>query len=117
MMVFSIALIDNYSDVIMRLTKIEVDVIRNCAFQIFGKSTKVVLFGSRAIDTSRGGDIDLLIIPPVDSVRAELFNKKMKFIVNVLNSIGDQKIDVVIQYPDDNRSIVQTALNEGLELC
>ena len=101
----------------MRLSAKEADVIRTCALQVFGISTKVLLFGSRVIDTRRGGDIDLLIIPPLETVRTELYSKKMQFIVKVLNSLGDQKIDVVIQYPDDNRSIVQTAIKEGIPLC
>jgi predicted nucleotidyltransferase len=101
----------------MRLTTKEKDAISNTAIQVFGISTKVVLFGSRAIDTSRGGDIDLLIIPPVDSVRSEFFDKKIQFIMKVLSSIGDQKIDVIVKYPDDTRGIIQTALNEGVQLC
>ena len=61
----------------MRLTVTEKKVISSSAKQIFGSETKVVLFGSRANDSSRGGDIDLLIIPPEDSIRSEFFNKKL----------------------------------------
>ena len=101
----------------MRITVKEKDAINDSAKQIFGFDTKVILFGSRVNDASRGGDIDLLIIPPFDSVRSEFFNKKIKFIVKVLDSIGDQKMDVIIKYPDDTRGIIQTALNEGIRIC
>ena len=62
-------------------------------------------------------DIDLLIIPPVDTIQTGLFNKKIQFIVKVLDTLGDQKIDVIVKYPDDTRGIIQTALNEGIRLC
>lgn len=101
----------------MRITVIEKKAISSSAKQIFGSDTKVVLFGSRVNDAKRGGDIDLLIIPPLDSVRSEFFKKKFQFIVKVLDRIGDQKIDVIIKYPDDTRGIIQTALNEGIRIC
>lgn len=101
----------------MRITVTEKKAISSSAKQIFGSETKVVLFGSRANDASRGGDIDLLIIPPEDSVRSDFFNKKFQFIVKVLDRIGDQKMDVLIKYPDDTRGIIQTALIEGVRIC
>jgi len=101
----------------MRITVTEKKAISSSAKQIFGSKTKVVLFGSRANDSSRGGDIDLLIIPPEDSVRSDFFNKKFQFIVKVLDRIGDQKMDVIIKYPDDTRGIIQTALIEGVRIC
>lgn len=101
----------------MRLTIRERAVISSNAQQIFGFDTKVTLFGSRANDLSRGGDIDLLIIPPMDSIPTDLFNKKIQFIVKVLDNLGDQKIDVIVKYPNDTRGIIQTALNEGIRIC
>ena len=101
----------------MRITTKEKDIISFNAKQIFGMNTKVLLFGSRVYDSAKGGDIDLLIIPPGNAPRSEFFTKKFQFIVKVLDSIGDQKIDVIIQYPDDNRGIIQTAHNEGIRLC
>jgi len=109
--------VTNSMERIMRISVTEREVISSSAKQIFGSDTKVVLFGSRANDASRGGDIDLLIIPPDDSVRTEFFNKKFQFIFKVLDKIGDQKIDVIIKYPDDKRGIIQTALNEGVRIC
>lgn len=100
----------------MRLTKQEKDTIVRYALQIFGLETKVILFGSRAVDTAKGGDIDLLIVPPEGLASSEFFNKKIKFIVKVLDNIGEQKLDVIVKYPDDTRGIIQTALLEGVLL-
>jgi predicted nucleotidyltransferase len=101
----------------MRITTREKDIISSSAKQIFGYNTKVVFFGSRANDASKGGDIDILIIPPNDSIRSEIFSQKIQFLMKVLDRIGDQKMDVIVKYPDDTRSIIQTALEEGIQLC
>ena len=45
----------------MRLSQIEARAIRTIAETEFGPNTRVVLFGSRADDFARGGDIDLLV--------------------------------------------------------
>lgn len=101
----------------MRLTEKEKEYILQFATQIFGYNTKVYLFGSRAIETARGGDIDLLIIPPVNLESSEFFTKKIQFLVRVLDKIGEQKMDVIVKYPDDTRGIIQTAIQEGIQLC
>jgi uncharacterized protein len=101
----------------MRLTSNEKEIITNYAIQIFGSGTQVILFGSRVSDTSRGGDIDLLIIPSDDSILSDYFSNKIQFKVKVLDRIGDQKMDVIVKYPEDSRGIIQTAINEGVRLC
>ena len=45
----------------MRLTDQEIQGIRKAVTSRFGESAKTWLFGSRADDSKRGGDIDLLI--------------------------------------------------------
>lgn len=59
------------------------------------KDISLYLFGSRAKDDLKGGDIDLLLKVP-----SEILNqvKKLKttFSVKIQNFIGDQKIDIVI---------------------
>jgi len=101
----------------MRITNREKNIILRFAVQIFGLNTKVFLFGSRSIDSAKGGDIDLLIIPPEGLDKSEFFNRRIKFVIKVLDKIGEQKMDVIVRYPDDNRGIIQTALNEGIQLC
>jgi uncharacterized protein len=61
-----------------------------------GKPHKVYLFGSRADDLKRGGDIDLLCI--VDDSNVEwLQMKKFELLTAIKEKIGDQKIDIVIR--------------------
>ena len=100
----------------MRITLKEKDVIKSTAMQLFGSKTKVVLFGSRAVDTAKGGDIDLLIVPPDNLNRSEFFDKKIKFLTTVQDQIGEIKMDVIVKYPDDKRMIIETAIKEGIEL-
>lgn len=45
----------------MRLTPKEAEIIRSAARQVLGAGARVYLFGSRADDAERGGDIDLYV--------------------------------------------------------
>jgi predicted nucleotidyltransferase len=100
----------------MRITEKEKLSIIHEAQNQFGIGTKVILFGSRVNDLARGGDIDLLVISSeVDE--AELYRKKIKFLVSIKNKIEDQKIDVIIKQTNDTRGIIETALKEGIALC
>lgn len=98
----------------MRLLACEQECIVHIAHQVFGVHTGVVLFGSRVRDDSRGGDIDLLIVPkePID----QPYNKKLRFRSALKNALGDQKIDVVLAKPGDARMVVKHALATGVEL-
>ena len=44
----------------MRLTRYEIDAIKNCFIQVFSAG-QIYLFGSRTDDTEKGGDIDLYL--------------------------------------------------------
>ena len=45
----------------MRLTPEQVNIIKRAVADTFGNKARIWLFGSRADDHKRGGDIDLLI--------------------------------------------------------
>ena len=97
----------------MRLTPQQVDIIRHAAEEAFGPGTQVVLFGSRVDDNKRGGDIDLLIHPAnADQTLA----RKIRFLGMLERQLGQRKIDVVIESPDDSRPIVQVAHATGVRL-
>lgn len=54
-------------------------------------NAEVFLFGSRANDSAKGGDIDLLLLTE-EKLSLVLINRIRRLI---LNDIGEQKIDIV----------------------
>lgn len=95
----------------MRLTRYEIDAIKNCFTQVFSAG-QIYLFGSRTDDTEKGGDIDLYLKL---NDATNWHEKKIKFLVNLKSKIGDQKIDVIIS-KDVNSVIEQEAVLTGILL-
>lgn len=82
----------------MRLTDHQCRVIRDAVAECFGHSATVRLFGSRTDDAARGGDIDLLIETGMTDVD-EIVRAEIRFQVKVQQALGEQKIDLLIDYP------------------
>ena len=82
----------------MRLTKQQVESIKNIAKQVFGDKASVLLFGSRVDDSKKGGDIDLCIETDIEDIET-IVKARNKFTALLKQKIGDQKIDVVLSYP------------------
>lgn len=82
----------------MRLTPHQQQVIRQFARDCFGTGVHVTLFGSRADDNARGGDIDLLISTKMTDIE-EIVRAEIAFQSQVQQAIGEQKIDLLIDYP------------------
>ena len=82
----------------MRLTHEEIATIKAMAIKHFGQDAIVLLFGSRVDDSKRGGDIDLLIQTSKDKP-AEMVRSEIAFLADLKVELGDQKIDVVLDYP------------------
>ncbi len=93
----------------MRLTNSEISEIKN-VITTFDPNASVVLFGSRADDTKKGGDIDLLIL-------SEILNPQDKRNIKIAlkDKLGDQKIDVVLSIKGEE-PIAKIALQEGVFL-
>lgn len=102
----------------MRLTTEQIKAIRKTTAEVFGDRADVWLFGSRVDDRKRGGDIDLLIRPPHQQAQdtAELWQHKLRFLGLLERRIGERKVDVVIETPDDSRPIVRIAHQTGIRL-
>jgi hypothetical protein len=79
----------------MRLTEKELTIIRKTFQEYFSSSDHLWLFGSRVDDAKKGGDIDFYIETMESDVSTALA-KRSKFVVALYMSIGDQKIDVVL---------------------
>lgn len=99
----------------MRLSEAEQQAILTTAREIFGADVQVRLFGSRADDSARGGDIDLLVDVPGPASEAQ--RAKVRFLVELKRKIGDRKIDVVIRGADSTPKPVYAAADmEGITL-
>ncbi len=74
----------------MRLSENEISAIKETVAGL-DAAAKVILFGSRADDAKRGGDIDLLILSEKLG-----FKEKRKIRLELFKKLGEQKIDIVI---------------------
>ena len=101
----------------MRLSKYEREVIVSSAKDKFGAKTRVILFGSRTNDTMKGGDIDLLVKPGIQGSIEEMLHKKIIMLIEIEQQLGEQNIDLLLQQPDEKRTIVKTAGEKGIALC
>ncbi len=93
----------------MRLNRDEISIIRKLAKMHFGNNAKVMLFGSRADDKKRGGDIDLLVIPFRKILSEEIFEKKIAMLIDLEVKLGMQNIDLLVEHEEDTREIIKTA--------
>ena len=98
----------------MRLTAKQAEVISSAVREIYGEDSRLWLFGSRVDDTRRGGDIDLLVRP--DSGGGYALIDKIRLLGKLERGLGERKIDIVIETPDDQRAIVKIAHERGIPL-
>ncbi|GHC35261.1 nucleotidyltransferase domain-containing protein [Aidingimonas halophila] len=82
----------------MRLTAYQCQVIRETVADCFGHGAKVYLFGSRADDTARGGDIDLLVETEMTDIN-DIVRAEIRCQVRIQQKLGEQKVDLLIDYP------------------
>jgi predicted nucleotidyltransferase len=96
----------------MRLIQSEINAIKKAFKEIFIDG-EIYLFGSRVYDTKKGGDIDLYLVPKQNFEDER--KRKIDFQIRLDESIGEQKIDVVMA-KDKSRLIEQEALKKGINL-
>lgn len=97
----------------MRLSVAQQQAILDVTREFYGDVATVRLFGSRADDSARGGDIDLLIETPLPY--DEAVSRKLRFLVGLAKRLGDRRVDVVVSSPDSpERSIVRVAEETGV---
>jgi predicted nucleotidyltransferase len=93
----------------MRLSKTEIEAISQ-TIRCLDDQARICLFGSRADDRKRGGDIDLLIL---SEKLSESDRGTIRLILH--EKLGEQKIDIVIAR-DLSDPFVRVALSEGVLL-
>lgn len=99
----------------MRLTQEQVQIIKAQAETIFGKAARVTLFGSRADQQGKGGDIDIMITTdqPVD--RPALLAARLSARISL--AMEGQQVDVVLNAPSLKRlSVHDMAEQTGVQL-
>lgn len=88
----------------MRLSKDEIKAIKSSIKASVDGKFELYLFGSRTDDNKLGGDIDLFL---------ECENPSLKLLTKIkaklYEALGEQKIDLVLAKPKDNRLIVKEA--------
>lgn len=101
----------------MRLLPHEREVIKQSAQECFDSDVVIRLFGSRLDDSSKGGDIDLLIETHLTNP-AEIVKAHHRFVSRIYSELGEQKIDVLIDYPTkvSDLPIFQLARQQGMVL-
>ena len=93
----------------MRITTAEHQAIRQAITEVDPEAT-IYLFGSRANDKARGGDIDLLVIS-----RKICLMDKLTVLARLHQVLGEQKIDLAV-YPDLSRPFARLAGESGVPL-
>lgn len=101
----------------MRLTPQQIAEIKSVAQEVWGSAVQVRLFGSRVDDARKGGDIDLYISGINLGPEAEL-DTKLRFLVQLKQRLGDQRIDVVFAPPpgQPRQPIQRVAESSGVPL-
>lgn len=101
----------------MRLSDKEKKIICEAFLRHFSKNDHLWLFGSRANDTKRGGDIDLYVETEEKDAKTAI-DKKLSFVNDLWIALGEQKIDVILNLIYDNFSlpIYQEAKTKGIRL-
>jgi predicted nucleotidyltransferase len=95
----------------MRVSRKQLDFLKH---QVLSKTknAKIYLFGSRADDAQKGGDIDILIL----SDKKLSFNEKVQIKYAFYEKFGEQKLDLVNFRFDENSNFKELALMEAIEL-
>ena len=79
----------------MRLTTDQAQITKSTVDRVLGAENRVWLFGSRANDDLRGGDIDLLVETDAK------FPNRAKVLCNLYGALilalGDRKLDVLLK--------------------
>jgi len=94
----------------MRISAFEKDCIVN-AITACDPDAKIWLFGSRADDSKKGGDIDIGIL----SKKID-FKKKLGISCGICEKIGEQKIDLVVSKNGDTAFFKYAIMKEGVVL-
>lgn len=96
----------------MRLTNVQIQLIRQLALQIAGGRVSVRVFGSRLDDAAHGGDLDLMLELTEPVANPALMAAQMS--AQVSRAMHGRKVDVLLSAPNLKRlPIHEVACKEG----
>jgi predicted nucleotidyltransferase len=98
----------------MRLTEQQIMQIKAVVSAELGSQATVTLFGSRQRDDARGGDIDLLVSSANEISRPAFVAARLE--AKIMQLIGIQKIDVLLQAPNLQQSAIHQIAAKGITL-
>lgn len=99
----------------MRLTERHRQAIPRILHETCGPHARVRLFGCRADDTKRDGDVDLLVELPYDP--DDVYALQRQLYVKLLRALDGRPVDVLVVGPRTLRQPVhEQALREGVVL-
>lgn len=94
----------------MRISPHQTQIICQHIHKYLGDSAAIWLFGSRVIDNTRGGDVDLYVEadphPLLDEIRCKI----------ELEEGLDMPVDLIVRQPFDASPIARLARTRGLRL-
>ncbi len=94
----------------VRLSKNEIEIIKN-TIKKYDPDAKIIIFGSRADLSKRGGDIDILVV----SKKID-YNVRRKIRVELLLKLGDRKIDIIVTDNPEESEFTKLAYKYGVEI-
>lgn len=102
----------------MRLSFKEKNAITNAFSSILdGEIYRLYLFGSRAHDDRKGGDIDLLVVTE-GAFKEKIVNCKSRIRLKIFESIPEQRIDITVATPEEMKtdSFLQSIRSDLIEI-
>lgn len=77
----------------VRISETDRSAIVTAVAEVFGPTSQVRLFGSRADDRRRGGDIDLHIEAPAEFAT---FHNEVELEARLQRVLGERRVDIVV---------------------
>lgn len=97
----------------VRLSAREIEIIRATVSRLLGDRTSIRIFGSRAREDEKGGDIDILV--ETGRQLPDRVASACRLVSELQMQLGDQKIDVLILDPEtQEQPIHQIARQTGV---
>ena len=99
----------------MRLTTQQIQLVKDTVNIILNTPSNIWLFGSRANDNKRGGDIDLFI--ETQTLCANRAETICRLYAELIMTLGEQKIDILLKDKNTTEApIFEIARNNGILL-